>query len=168
MTLRQAIKAAFLLAAITLPWAAWMYFHVGYADIGVMRSFVVFVVVVTFIGVGLQNAVNVTDGLDGLAAGCSFITFVALLPLTAFAAGISTSAVLYNLMAIALCLGFLLLQLASQVPVIHLTQTVVDIPIPKIGNVRQLVHALGQPVYFLKLHSARYSFLRSVTICSSS
>ena len=92
---------------VTLPWAAWMFFHVGYADIGVLRSFVVFVAVVTFIGVGLQNAVNVTDGLDGLAAGCSFITFVALLPLTAFAAGISTSAVLYNLMAIALCLGFL-------------------------------------------------------------
>ena len=48
-----------------------------------------------------------TDGLDGLAAGCSFITFVALLPLTAFVAGVSTLAVLYNLMAIALCLGFL-------------------------------------------------------------
>ena len=89
---------------VTLPWAAWMYFYVGYADIGVMRSFVVFAAVVTFIGVGLQNAVNVTDGLDGLAAGCSFITFVALLPLTAFCAGMSTSAVLYNLMAIALCL----------------------------------------------------------------
>lgn len=92
---------------VTLPWAAWMYFYVGYADIGVMRSFVVFAAVVTFIGVGLQNAVNVTDGLDGLAAGCSLVTFIALLPLTAFCAGMSTSAVLYNLMAIALCLGFL-------------------------------------------------------------
>ena len=68
----------------------------------------------------------------------------------------------------ALCFGLLFLQLASQVPVLYLPQTVVDIPVPKICNVRQLVHALGQPVYFLKLHSARYSFLRSVTICSSS
>lgn len=92
---------------VTLPWAAWMYFYIGYADIGVTRSFVVFVAVVTFIGVGLQNAVNVTDGLDGLAVGCSFVTFVALLPLTAFGAGMSTLAVPYNLMAIALCLGFL-------------------------------------------------------------
>ena len=93
--------------AVTLPWAAWMFFRTGHAEIDVMRSFPVFVAVVTFIGVGLQNAVNVTDGLDGLAAGCSFITFAALLPLTVFGAGMSTLAVLYNLMAIALCLGFL-------------------------------------------------------------
>ena len=71
-----------------------------------MRSFVVFVAVVTFIGVGLQNAVNVTDGLDGLAAGCSLITFVALLPLTLLVGGGPIHG-MYNVMAICLCLGFL-------------------------------------------------------------
>ena len=92
---------------VTMPWAACMYFYIGYGEIGVMRSFVVFVAVVTFIGVGLQNAVNVTDGLDGLAAGCSFITFVALLPLTISGGEANSLAILYNITAIALCLGFL-------------------------------------------------------------
>lgn len=91
--------------AVTLPWAAWMFFYTDYAGIGAIRSFPVFVAVVTFIGVGLQNAVNVTDGLDGLAAGCSFITFTALLPVTALFG--TPAAGMFNAMAIALCLGFL-------------------------------------------------------------
>ncbi len=91
---------------VTLPWAAWMFFRTDYAIVGVMRSFPVFVAVVTFIGVGLQNAVNVTDGLDGLAAGCSLITFVALLPLTLLVGGGPIHG-MYNVMAICLCLGFL-------------------------------------------------------------
>lgn len=36
-----------------------------------------------FFAVGIQNSVNVTDGLDGLAAGCSVITFVSLAFLSA-------------------------------------------------------------------------------------
>ena len=91
---------------VTLPWAAWMFFHTDYAIVGVMRSFLVFVAVVTFIGVGLQNAVNVTDGLDGLAAGCSLVTFAALLPLTLLVGGGPIHG-MYNVMAICLCLGFL-------------------------------------------------------------
>ena len=91
---------------VTLPWAAWMFFRTDYDMVSVMRSFPVFVAVVTFIGVGLQNAVNVTDGLDGLAAGCSLITFTALLPLTLLVAGGPIHG-MYNVMAIWLCLGFL-------------------------------------------------------------
>lgn len=94
-----------LQVAVTLPWAAWMFFNTGYVGIDVMRSFPVFVAVVTFIGVGLQNAVNVTDGLDGLASGCSFITFMALLPVTALFG--FPVAFFFNVMAAALCLGFL-------------------------------------------------------------
>lgn len=35
-----------------------------------------------FFAVGIQNSVNVTDGLDGLAAGCSAVTFCALMILS--------------------------------------------------------------------------------------
>jgi len=39
----------------------------------------------TFVIVGTSNAVNLTDGLDGLAAGCTFVTALALAVITVFA-----------------------------------------------------------------------------------
>lgn len=61
------------------------------------------IILVTFMGVGILNAVNVTDGLDGLATGCVLISF----------AGIKAFLVLdpvsYAALAInaGICLGFL-------------------------------------------------------------
>ena len=90
---------------VTVPWALWMYVRTQGVWPFILNSPVVFAAVVTFAGVGLQNAVNVTDGLDGLAAGCSLVSFVALLPLTVLSGGAVTG--MFNAMAIALCLGFL-------------------------------------------------------------
>lgn len=60
-----------------------------------------------FFAVGLQNAVNVTDGLDGLAAGTSFITFIALAILVSLIGGERTAAVTAAVLGAAICLGFL-------------------------------------------------------------
>lgn len=90
---------------VTVPWALWMYLRTKGSWPFILNSPAVFVAVVTFIGVGLQNAVNVTDGLDGLAAGCSLVSFIALLPLTVLSGGAVTG--LFNAAAIAVCLGFL-------------------------------------------------------------
>lgn len=64
---------------VTVPWAVWILpdglplwpdlIVPGFAGVAVL----------TFVGVGLQNAVNVTDGLDGLAVGCALISFFAAL-----------------------------------------------------------------------------------------
>ncbi len=90
---------------ITVPWAAWMCARGGSADFSFEWPPALFILAVTFIGVGLQNAVNVTDGLDGLAAGCSLITFLALLPFTLIQGGPVVS--WFNIAAAAICLGFL-------------------------------------------------------------
>jgi phospho-N-acetylmuramoyl-pentapeptide-transferase len=42
----------------------------------------VYVLAGTFVMVGASNAVNLTDGLDGLAAGCSALAAVALVPVS--------------------------------------------------------------------------------------
>ncbi len=102
LTSRQKLALQIL---VTLPWAVFMYKETGRAYVAPMSNPAVFVAAVTFIGVGLQNAVNVTDGLDSLAAGCSFISFLAIAPLTLLAGGEYIFA--YNVMAASLCLGFL-------------------------------------------------------------
>lgn len=53
-----------------------------------------------FFAVGIQNSVNVTDGLDGLAAGASVVTFVVL-------ASLSPEPYLGSLTGLAVALGFL-------------------------------------------------------------
>ena len=62
-----------------------------------------FVIILVFLGVGLQNAVNVTDGLDGLAAGLSLISFASL----ALILQENCLAFFIAVCSIALCLGFL-------------------------------------------------------------
>jgi len=47
-----------------------------------MLAFLPFIIFVTFVIVGSSNAVNLTDGLDGLAIGCTIIAAGALTVLT--------------------------------------------------------------------------------------
>ncbi|MCF0247828.1 MAG: phospho-N-acetylmuramoyl-pentapeptide-transferase [Synergistes sp.] len=61
---------------VTAPWAYWLSSSEYLLFPGIVISRPLFVVLVTFVGVGLQNAVNVTDGLDGLACGCALISFL--------------------------------------------------------------------------------------------
>lgn len=62
--------------AVCLPWAM----HVIYLRGGTTSAmvWVLFVLGATFVANGMLNAVNVTDGLDGLAAGASVLSFLAL------------------------------------------------------------------------------------------
>jgi len=76
--LRSLQKLA-LQIVLTLPWAiaasmSGLYWLPG-IRIGVLPG----VLLLLFLGVGVQNAVNVTDGLDGLAGGASAISLTALL-----------------------------------------------------------------------------------------
>ena len=72
----KSMQKLFLQILVTLPWAIW----VLPGELEVLPNIFInrwlAVAAVTFIGVGLQNGVNVTDGLDGLAAGCSLISFI--------------------------------------------------------------------------------------------
>ena len=92
-----------LQTAVTLPWALWASRPPYELLPWLCLPFPLYVAVVTFIGVGLQNAVNVTDGLDGLAAGCSLISFFAALALLPQ----SPMTLLSAASACGICLGFL-------------------------------------------------------------
>ncbi len=62
-----------------------------------------YALILVFLGVGLQNAVNVTDGLDGLASGLSLFSFLALAVILSY----NNLLMLISFSACALCLGFL-------------------------------------------------------------
>jgi phospho-N-acetylmuramoyl-pentapeptide-transferase len=53
-------------------------YHIDYAFFGEVSGWVIFFPVVIFILTGVSNAVNLTDGLDGLASGTSAIAGIAL------------------------------------------------------------------------------------------
>ncbi len=53
-------------------------YHIDYAFFGEAWGWVIFFPVVIFILTGVSNAVNLTDGLDGLASGTSAIAGIAL------------------------------------------------------------------------------------------
>ncbi len=88
---------------VTLPWALWVSQPPFILLPELEVSHPLYVALVTFIGVGLQNAVNVTDGLDGLAAGCALISFLGAL---SFIDG-GLTLMLFIAAACGLCLGFL-------------------------------------------------------------
>jgi len=92
-----------LQAAVTVPWAIWTVQTPIELLPAVAIPRAAAVALVVFLGVGLQNAVNVTDGLDGLASGCSFISFLGAL------AFLGTDPVLNVAIASAcgICLGFM-------------------------------------------------------------
>lgn len=60
-----------------------------------------------FIGVGFQNAVNVTDGLDGLATGAMLISLIFALVISALSNHITPVDCAVLLFGIGLCVGFL-------------------------------------------------------------
>ncbi|AFM21520.1 MAG: phospho-N-acetylmuramoyl-pentapeptide-transferase [Acetomicrobium flavidum] len=78
LTLRQKLLAQIMVA---IPWA-WiaanqvpLYLLSSSSPLGFKTSFFI----LCFFAVGLYNALNITDGLDGLAAGASIASMVALL-----------------------------------------------------------------------------------------
>ena len=99
----KSLQKLALQVAVTLPWVLWVSEppFVIFPGFEVSRLF--YVAFVTFVGVGLQNAVNVTDGLDGLAAGCALISFMFAL---SFIDGGPTM-MLIIAAACGICLGFL-------------------------------------------------------------
>lgn len=92
-----------LQVAVTVPWAVWVSGPLYVILPGVELPRAIYVLLVVFIGVGLQNAVNVTDGLDGLAAGCALISFLGALVFI----GTGPSMLLVLASACGICLGFL-------------------------------------------------------------
>lgn len=64
------------------------------------------VLLLTFTGVGLQNAVNVTDGLDGLAAGCAAMSMAFSLIILG-AQGARQEVVITLLFSLFVCAAFL-------------------------------------------------------------
>lgn len=64
------------------------------------------VLLLTFTGVGLQNAVNVTDGLDGLAAGCAAMSMVFSVIILG-ATGARQEVVITLLFSLFICAAFL-------------------------------------------------------------
>ncbi|MDO5116407.1 MAG: phospho-N-acetylmuramoyl-pentapeptide-transferase [Synergistaceae bacterium] len=99
----KSLQKLALQTAVTIPWALWVSSPPYMILPGIELSRALFVLLVAFIGVGLQNAVNVTDGLDGLAAGCSLISFTAALTFIDGGAALT----LFIAAACGICLGFL-------------------------------------------------------------
>jgi phospho-N-acetylmuramoyl-pentapeptide-transferase len=88
---------------ITVPWAVWVVAGPTPLLPNIMMPRAAGILLASFLGVGFLNAVNVTDGLDGLAAGCTFISFLALLFL------VRMDPIIFVLSSIAcgICIGFL-------------------------------------------------------------
>lgn len=90
--------------ALTVPWSCWIALGHGlYLWPGFHVPPVFAVPLLTLFSIGMLNAVNVTDGLDGLAAGVSLISFTgALLWLAP-----GTQVMCLSLVGSAICAGFL-------------------------------------------------------------
>lgn len=88
---------------VTLPWAFW----IAPQGLSLLPGLVIphsaGIALLTFTGVGLQNAVNVTDGLDGLATGSALISFSAAILFISHDSFICMTAAA----ACGICLGFL-------------------------------------------------------------
>lgn len=99
----KSMEKLFLQIIVTVPWAFWV-------TPGPMTIFPTILIpryvgigLITFAGVGLQNAVNVTDGLDGLAAGSVLISLLGALSFL----GAEPSVIISIGSAAGICLGFL-------------------------------------------------------------
>ncbi|MDD4160052.1 MAG: phospho-N-acetylmuramoyl-pentapeptide-transferase [Synergistaceae bacterium] len=88
---------------VTIPWAMWVTPESMLLFPTVSISRYLGIGIITFTGVGLQNAVNVTDGLDGLAAGSILISLMGAL---SFLGG-EPSVILAIGSATGICMGFL-------------------------------------------------------------
>ena len=113
-----AISVAFCLAAVNVcDIAPWVDFPGGFSlNLGVLTSVVevggtrihipwIYLIFVFLLMAGLSNAVNLTDGLDGLAGGCTLVVMLAM-GMVAFSIGSKDLAVFAAAIAGA-CVGFL-------------------------------------------------------------
>ena len=101
--------------AVLLAWSMWQYgaqkpvmmgngeeqipahmFYFPFKANPVALSFVVYLIVMVLTTVGSSNAVNLTDGMDGLASGCMAITCVVFL-LISWIVGVSEWATFFHL-----------------------------------------------------------------------
>lgn len=105
----SSLQKLVLQIAVTL---IWLLAIASPSEVGPLRlegwvelpAYCVNIALLTFFGVGLQNAINVTDGLDGLAAGCAIISFAAAIAFF----GVRNRTVMIALMsAVGICAGFL-------------------------------------------------------------
>ena len=89
---------------LTVPWSFWIVFSQGLSLWpGVVVPPVYAVPLLTIVSIGMLNAVNVTDGLDGLAAGAALLSFIGAIVVLQL-----DSFLLYPaLTGSALCTGFL-------------------------------------------------------------
>lgn len=109
LTAKQKLAGQFVMAAVfcfilkeylNFPTTVWIPFTTWNVDLGMLYYVFVFVMIV-----GTSNAVNLTDGLDGLAAGSCAITSVAYVVISV-ALGYVNFAV-FSAALMGACLGFL-------------------------------------------------------------
>jgi phospho-N-acetylmuramoyl-pentapeptide-transferase len=103
--------AAQVVIALVLWWVATQRAHLGsdlklrlidgHIDLGVFYPILIFLVVA-----GTTNAVNLTDGLDGLAAGCAAIVLLSYIGITFITAGERDLTLLCGCL-VGACVGFL-------------------------------------------------------------
>lgn len=98
----RSLQKLFLQIVATLPLAIWVAARGVYLLPGLELKAIFAVPLLLFLGVGVQNAVNVTDGLDGLAGGAVSISLTAVLLLFDADAVVVSAA-----MAIAMLVAFL-------------------------------------------------------------
>ncbi len=72
----SSLQKLFLQIAATVPWAVGVAWNGVNLWPGLELSLWGGCLLLIFLGVGIQNALNVTDGLDGLAAGCVIISLL--------------------------------------------------------------------------------------------
>jgi phospho-N-acetylmuramoyl-pentapeptide-transferase len=94
--------------ALGLILGLWVMQHPGGSDVHLPGHWVMafgwlYPLLVVFLITGASNAYNLTDGLDGLAGGCGFMTFIGL----AFLLSPHPSLMLFALLLAGGCLGFL-------------------------------------------------------------
>ena len=90
---------------VTVPWAYYMAHKGLYITPSIAMPPLYGAALLVFLGVGIQNAVNVTDGLDGLAGGSVAISLVAFILITF--AGASPDIILSAAIGLALAAAFL-------------------------------------------------------------
>lgn len=99
----KSVQKLVLQVLITVPWALWITNDTLWLLPSIALPRCPAILLLIFAGVGLQNAVNVTDGLDGLASGSVLISLLGAL---SFLGG-DPSVVICIGAAAGICMGFL-------------------------------------------------------------
>ena len=75
----RSIQKIVIQLLVTVPWAYFMSYKGLYITPTISIAPLYGAALLVFLGVGIQNAVNVTDGLDGLAGGAVAISLIAVI-----------------------------------------------------------------------------------------